>query len=122
MAAKAQTTATVHCDGELVTNDHLDADAESHGVADNLHGVRKGRFVDEKEVDEFGAVALSLKILTIHLLVGHNERRETVGHKLLSISLERVLELLGLVTRTELDDNGHTLLTCHFSLPGNSTR
>ena len=110
VVTQTETTSGFLGDGELITSDHLDLDTENHSIIDGLLGVLTGRVEDGKEADEFKTVTLSLVITTLDLLKSDSQGMETARSELLNISLESVLDLVGLVARAKLDDDaGHTL-------------
>lgn len=110
VVTKSKTTSSLLCDSELITGNHLNLDTEGHGVVDSLLGILTGRVEDGEETDELEAVALLLVIVSLKLLVCNSERTETTGCVFLNVSLEPVLEVLGLVAGAEFDDDtGHAL-------------
>ena len=110
MVAQAETTSSFLRDGELVTGDHLDLDTESHSIVDSLFGILAGRVKDGEETDELETVALSLKVVTLNFLESDSQGTETTHSEFLNVSLELVLDILGLVAAAKLNnDAGHTL-------------
>ena len=110
VVTEAETTTGLLRNSELVTGNHLDLDTEGHGVVDRLLGVVTRGVEDGEETNELEAVTLTLGIVAVNLLVRNRESTETTLRVLLDVSLETVLELVGLVARAELDDDtGHAL-------------
>ena len=110
MITQTKTTTSFLRNRELITSDHLDSNTESHGVINGLLGILSGRVEDGKETDELETVALTLMIITINLLESNGQGTETAHGEFLNVSLEPVLNFVGLVARAKLDDDaGHTL-------------
>ena len=110
VVAQTETTSGFLGDSELVTGNHLDLDTESHSIVDSLLGIFTGRVEDGEETDKFETVALSLVIITLNFLKSDSEGTKTTHSEFFNISLESVLDFLGLVAAAKLNDNtGHTL-------------
>lgn len=110
VVTETETTTGFLCNSELVTSNHLDLDTEGEGIVDSLLGIFTGRIEDGKQADKLKAIAFSLKVVTVKLFVGNGEGTETTSSVLLNISLETVLDFVGLVACAEFDDDtGHAL-------------
>ena len=98
----------------MITGNHLDFHAESLGVVNGLLGIFTGRIEDGKETDQLETIALSLMIITPNFLEGDSQGTETTHGEFLNVSLEPVLDFIGLVARAKLDDDAsHTLGDAH---------
>ena len=110
VVAQTETTPSFLGDSELITSNHLDLDTESHSIVDSLLGVLTGRVEDGEETDKFETVTLSFVITTLDFLKSDGEGTETTHSEFLNVSLEPVLDLLGLVAAAKFDDDaGHAL-------------
>lgn len=110
VVTKTQSSTGFLGDGELVTSDHLDLDTESLSVVDGLLGVGSGRVEDGEQTDKFETVTLGIGGVTHHFLEGDGQGSETSSSELFDVVLELVLDLGGLVSGAEFDDDtGHTL-------------
>ena len=110
VVAQTETTSGFLRNGELITGDHLDLDAESHSIVDGLLGILTGRIEDGEETNELETSALSIVIITLDLLESDSQGTETTHSEFLNVGLEPVLDLIGLVAGANFDDDaGHTL-------------
>ena len=110
VVTQTETTTGFFSDGELITGDHLDPDTEKESIVDGLLGVLTGRVEDGEETDEFETVTLSLVVVTFNFLESDSKSTEATHGEFLDVSLEPILDFLGLVAAAELnDDAGHTL-------------
>ena len=98
VVAKPETASGLLRNRQPVASDYLDFHTKPERIIDCLLRVLTWRIEDRKEADELKAVALTLVVIMVEFLVCDCD------------CLQPVLDILGLVARSELDDDaGHAL-------------